>query len=173
MKLLANKLACAGDIITEKDLLMRILNGLGPSYLDLASIITTNKMSYDDAYALLLTHEAKLKQNQGAKTMLNANYSSMNVNHSYMRGNFRRGTFENGYYGRPGNRGFNGGRGVVHNSYPRGFPTGTTNFGGYSRGQTMQFLRPLVKTNFPPLAYHPSANIHSDESPPICQICHK
>ncbi|KAH9751306.1 hypothetical protein KPL71_014242 [Citrus sinensis] len=118
MKLLANKLACAGDIITKKDLLMRILNGLGSGYLDLASIITANKMSYDDAYVLLLTHEARLEQSQGTKTMLNANYSSMNANNSYMRGNFKRGTFGNGYYGR-------------------------------------------------------SANIPSDESPPICQICHK
>ncbi|KAH9726030.1 retrovirus-related pol polyprotein from transposon RE1 [Citrus sinensis] len=145
MKLLANKLACAGDIITEKDLLMRILNGLGSGYLDLASIITANKMSYDDAYALLLTHEARLEQSQGTKTMLNANYSSMNANNSYMRGNFRRGTFGNGYYGRF----------------------------GYGRGQSMQFLRPAVRPNYPPPAYHPSANMPSDESPPICQICHK
>ena len=62
MKMLANKLACAGDNIIEKDLLMRILNGLGPDFLDLTSIITTNKMRYDDAYALLLTHEARLEQ---------------------------------------------------------------------------------------------------------------
>lgn len=55
MKILANKLACAGDNIIEKDLLIRTLNGLEPGYLDLASIIIVNKMSYD-AYALLLTH---------------------------------------------------------------------------------------------------------------------
>lgn len=61
MKLLANKLACAGDTITEKDLLMRILNGLWLGYLDLASIITANKMRYDDVYALLLTNEAKIR----------------------------------------------------------------------------------------------------------------
>ena len=134
MKLLANKLACAGDIIIEKDLLMMVLNGLGSGYLDLASIITANKMSYDDAYALLLTHEARLEQSQGTKTMLNANYSSMNANNSYMRGNFRRDIFGNGYYGRSGNRSFNGGRGVFHNSYPRGPHTGVANFGGYGRG---------------------------------------
>ena len=46
MKMLANKLACASDNITEKDLPMRILNGLGPGYLDLALIIAANKMSY-------------------------------------------------------------------------------------------------------------------------------
>ena len=107
MKLLANKLACAGDIITEKDFLIRVLNGLGPGYLDPVSIITTNKMSYDGAYALLLTHEGRLEQNQSAKTMFNANYSTMNVNHPYMRGNFRRGAFGNGHYGRSVNRGFN------------------------------------------------------------------
>ncbi|KAL9441372.1 hypothetical protein AB3S75_019956 [Citrus x aurantiifolia] len=64
MKTLVNKLACTGDNITEKDLLIKTLNGLGSGYLDLASIITTNKMNFDDAYALLLTHEARLEQNQ-------------------------------------------------------------------------------------------------------------
>lgn len=44
MKLLANKFACVCDSITAKELLMRILNGLGSGYLDLASIITNNKM---------------------------------------------------------------------------------------------------------------------------------
>ena len=55
MKILVNKLACVSDNITKKDLLIRTLNGLGPGYLDLASIIMANEMSYD-AYALLLTH---------------------------------------------------------------------------------------------------------------------
>ena len=63
MIMLSKKLTCAGDNISEKDLLIRTLNGLGSGYLDLASIITANKMSYDDAYALLLTHEARLEQN--------------------------------------------------------------------------------------------------------------
>lgn len=62
MKMLTNKLACVGDNITKKDMLMQILNGLGPGFLDLTSIITANKMRYDDAYALLLTHEARLEQ---------------------------------------------------------------------------------------------------------------
>ncbi|KAL9438517.1 hypothetical protein AB3S75_024229 [Citrus x aurantiifolia] len=168
MKLLANKLACAGDVITEKDLLMRVLNGLGSGYLDLASIITANKMSYDDAYALLLTHEARLEQNQSAKTVFNANYSTMNVNHPYMRGNFRRGVVGNGNYGRPVTRGFNVGRGMFHNPHSRGFSPGVGNVGGYGRGQMMQSFRPSMKPNF-----HPSANMHADELPTICQICHK
>ena len=61
VKALFDKLACAGSLISEKDLLIQILNGLGPGYLDLTSIITANTMSCDDAYALLLTHEAKLE----------------------------------------------------------------------------------------------------------------
>lgn len=63
VKALADKLACAGSPINENDLLIEILNGLGPEYLDLALIITVNKMSYDDAYALLLTYETRLEQN--------------------------------------------------------------------------------------------------------------
>lgn len=46
MKMLANKLTCAGDNITKKDLSMRILNGLGSGYLDLALIIAANKINY-------------------------------------------------------------------------------------------------------------------------------
>lgn len=48
MKLLSNKITCASDNITEKELLMRILNGLGFGYLDLASIIIINKMRYNN-----------------------------------------------------------------------------------------------------------------------------
>ena len=43
-------------------------------------------MSYDDAYALLLTHEARLEQNQNVKAMFNAKYGMINVNYSQVRG---------------------------------------------------------------------------------------
>ena len=52
--------------MSERDLLMQVLNRLGTGYLDLASIITANKMFYNDAYALLLTHEARLEQSQNS-----------------------------------------------------------------------------------------------------------
>lgn len=55
---------------------------MGPGYLDLASIIIANKISYDDAYALLLTYEARLEQNQNAKIVFDVNYGMMNVNYS-------------------------------------------------------------------------------------------
>lgn len=46
VKILADKLACGGDSLSERDLLMQVLNGLGSSYLDLASITIANKMTY-------------------------------------------------------------------------------------------------------------------------------
>ena len=61
VKALVDKLVCAGSLISEKDLLIQILNALGLGHLDLASIITAKKMTYDDACTLLLTHEARLE----------------------------------------------------------------------------------------------------------------
>ena len=125
MKILVSKFAYVDDNITEKDLLMRISNGLGPIYLDLTSIITANKMSYDDAYALLLTREARFEQNQNAKAMFNANYNMINANHSHMRKTLRRGPY-------------GGGTGLLFYAYTIGFPASSSNFGVYYRGQAMQ-----------------------------------
>ncbi|KAH9723964.1 retrovirus-related pol polyprotein from transposon RE2 [Citrus sinensis] len=120
-KVLANKLACAGDNITEKDLLIRTLNGLGSGYLDLTSIITANKMNYDDAYALLLTHE----------------------------GIPRRNAYGNGSFGQFGRRGQNFGRGMFFTSYPRGFPAGSSTVGGFGRGHATGFGRNQQFTHHP------------------------
>lgn len=90
IKLLAYKLSCDGDNITKKNLLMRILIGLGHAYLDLTLIITSNRMCYNDTYALLLIYKARLEQTQGSKTFFNVNYSIMSANHSFMRGKFRK-----------------------------------------------------------------------------------
>ncbi|KAH9677665.1 retrovirus-related pol polyprotein from transposon RE1 [Citrus sinensis] len=92
VKAVADKLACAGSPVSEKDLLMQILNGLGPGFLDLASIITANKMSYDDAYALLLTHEARMEQNHNTKDLFSANYGMMNANYSQHNFNVNHGS---------------------------------------------------------------------------------
>ncbi|KAL9440592.1 hypothetical protein AB3S75_019290 [Citrus x aurantiifolia] len=127
MKMLADKLACAGDSITGKDLLMRIPNGLGSGYLDLAYIITANKMDYDEAYALLLTHEARLEQTQNATDVFNVNYSMMNANYSHIIGNSKKGSYGGGYRGVNSNFGGrrrpNFGRGMFFQHYLRGFPS--------------------------------------------------
>ena len=149
MKVLANKLACAGDNITDKDLLIRTLNGLGSGYLDLASIITANKMNYDDAYALLLTHEARLEQNQNSQAMFNANYNMMNANYSHMRGIPRRNAYGNGSFGQFGGRDQNFGRGMFFTSYPRGFPARSSTVGGFGRGHATGFGRNQQFTHHP------------------------
>ncbi|KAH9750824.1 retrovirus-related pol polyprotein from transposon RE1 [Citrus sinensis] len=133
VKVVADKLACAGSPVSEKDLLIQILNGLGPGFLDLASIITANRMPYDDAYALLLTHEARMEQNHNTKDLFSANYGMMNANYSQFRGNNKRGGYS-GYQGQfnAGNRNQNGGRGMSFNSFSRGFPAGGyTEYPGY------------------------------------------
>ncbi|KAL9433522.1 hypothetical protein AB3S75_028368 [Citrus x aurantiifolia] len=104
MKAIADKLASADSSITEKDLMLTILNGLGSGCRDIDTFITGSRMEFDDAYALLLTHETRLEQDQDDKSMFNANYAYTNaytnafhlkVYYAQPRGNFRRG----GYYG--------------------------------------------------------------------------
>lgn len=170
MKMLADKLACAGDSITGKDLLMRILNGLGFGYLDLASIITANKIDYDEAYALLLTHEARLEQTQNATDVFNANYSMMNANYSQIRGNSKRGSYGGGYRGVNSNFGGgrrpNFGRGMFFQHYPGGFTSGNSNFSSYGRGQPMYTHKSMPA--------NPSMHAgNSDDTLPVCQIYHK
>ncbi|KAH9714566.1 retrovirus-related pol polyprotein from transposon RE2 [Citrus sinensis] len=98
-------------------------------------------MSYDDAYALLLTHEARLEQNQNSQAMFNANHSMMNANYSHMRGMPRRNTYGNGSFGQFGGRSQNLGRGMFFHSYPRGFPAGSSTAGGFGRGHAASFGR--------------------------------
>lgn len=87
-------------------------------------------MNYDDAYALLLTYEARLEQNQSDKIAFHANYSTMNVNQSYIKGNFRRTPYGNGNYN---NRGSHIDQGMFFNAHPRGFPASNSHFGGIKR----------------------------------------
>lgn len=69
----------------------RILNGWGSRYPDVATLITSTTMGFDDACTLLLIHESKLEQAQ------NQNFSSVfNANYAHIRGNAKR----KGYRGR-------------------------------------------------------------------------
>ena len=52
-------------------------------------------MEFDDAYALLLTHETRLEQDQDYKSVINANYAYGNAYYpkayyAHPRGNFKR-----------------------------------------------------------------------------------
>ena len=55
--------------------MLTILNGLGPGYCDIVTFITGSKIEFDDAYALLLTHETRLEQEHDDKCVFNANYA--------------------------------------------------------------------------------------------------
>ncbi|KAH9803881.1 retrovirus-related pol polyprotein from transposon RE1 [Citrus sinensis] len=179
-------------------MLQQILNGLGAGYLDLATFITASKLDYDDAYALLLTHEARLEQNQSEKHMINANYvnmsnwnnnSMMNAYYAQIRGHTRRGGYTGGaqgnYNGHSGGRnGMFNGRGMFLNSHPRGFPAGTDHFGNQGRNQMMMGSNRFGSSgrdsfgntgfngtgNLPPFESQVS---NSNNSMNTCQICFK
>ncbi|KAL9411767.1 hypothetical protein AB3S75_045382 [Citrus x aurantiifolia] len=127
MKTIADKLASAGSPITKKDLMLTILNGLGPGYRDIATFIISSRMEFDDAYALFLTHETRLEQEQDDKSVFNTNYEYTNAYYpkayyAQPRGSFKRGGYSSGrnlFFGRGGmnysprifNRGFGSGYG--------------------------------------------------------------
>ncbi|KAH9782590.1 hypothetical protein KPL71_008966 [Citrus sinensis] len=156
MKALADKLACAGSPLNDRELLLHILNGLGPGNLDLASFITACRMDFDDAYALLVTHKPRLEQQeQDAKTVFNAN--------------FAQGMFNGTGRSFPlriffGFNGFNG---------------GYSGFGGYGSGQNMHQMKgkvfngmsPTMPSNFSGNSHQNAASISYEVI--ICQICSK
>lgn len=57
IKAIADKLISANSPIIDKDLMLTILNGLGSGFYDIATLITGSHMKFNDAYALMLTHE--------------------------------------------------------------------------------------------------------------------
>lgn len=110
MKAIIDKLAFAGNPISEKDLLQQILNDLGVGYQDIATFITASKLYYGDAYRLFLTHETKLEQSQNEKNMFNAyyaatcatipiynNYGMMIAYYAQIRGNTRKESYVEGF----------------------------------------------------------------------------
>ncbi|KAL9422914.1 hypothetical protein AB3S75_035075 [Citrus x aurantiifolia] len=137
MKTVAGKLASARSPITEKDLMLTILNSLGAGYRDIATVISGFKMDYDNAYALLLTHETRLEQEQNDKIMFNANYAYTNAYYprafnAQSRNNFRRGGYAGAQFGNTG-RNRTTGRGNIFQS-PRMF--NGNHRGGYERGHS-------------------------------------
>ena len=155
MKTIADKLASAGSPITEKDLMLTILNGLGAGYRDIATFITGSKMDYDDAYAVLLTHETRLEQEQNDKSMFNANCAYTNVCYprefyAQSRNNFRRGGYACVQFGNAG-RNCNVGRGNIFQ--PQRMFNGNST-GGFGKGHAFgpnninSFQTPRSSTQF-------------------------
>ncbi|KAH9769131.1 retrovirus-related pol polyprotein from transposon RE1 [Citrus sinensis] len=88
----------------DQTLLGWMLSSISEGYRDIATFITGSKMDYDDAYALLLTHETRLEQEQNDKSMFNANYAYTNAYYprafyAQSRNNFRRGGYAGAQFG--------------------------------------------------------------------------
>ncbi|KAL9462374.1 hypothetical protein AB3S75_000390 [Citrus x aurantiifolia] len=66
MKNIAENMAAAGSALSSDDLILHVLSGLGPDYNSVATYITgqvgVGKMNVNEAYAMLLTQEARIKQ---------------------------------------------------------------------------------------------------------------
>ena len=131
-------------------------------------------MEFDDAYALLLTHETRLEQDQDDKSVINANFAYANAYYPkayyvQSRGNFKRG----GYYS--GRNAFFG-RGNMNIS-PRMFNGGFRN--GYGRGYSFDNNFPALRNSLL-VVKNRSTNMNGSQGTfnnssgdPICHICLK
>lgn len=140
MKSIADNMAAAGSALSNDDLILHVLSGLGPDYNSVATYITgqvgTGKMNVNEAYAMLLTQEARIDQqthmlaNMDVKHNLEANFAQ---NRGPKRGNFSggKGFGSLGYntgYSNAGNSGNSGYRGNYGSS---GFAVGSAGNNGY------------------------------------------
>ena len=160
--------------------MLTILNGLGPGFRDIATFITGSKMEYDDAYALLLTHETRLEQEHNDKSMFNANYEFYpKAFYVQSRGNFRRRGYTGDSFGNFGGRNHLFGRG---NNNPQRLHIGSFRGGygrGYSPGQTNAFnsfqtpMNPslVIRGGFTGINGAQGSSGNGEEI--ICQICFK
>ncbi|KAL9460006.1 hypothetical protein AB3S75_003247 [Citrus x aurantiifolia] len=185
MKYVADKLAITGSPITEKDLMLTILNGLGSGYRDITTFITGSKMEFDDAYTLLLTHETRLDQEHDDKNMLNANYAYANTYspkafYGQARGNFRRGGYIGGSFGNVGSRSHEFGRGnfgpqrMFNGNFKSGNDRGQ--FPGQNNAHTFHSqsprnLIPFTRNGFARMNGPPGSTGNIEET--TCQICFK
>lgn len=71
MKLLADNLVAAGNIVTDEDLTLYILNGLGQEYDPVVVNATARTVtpSIKEVYSLLLSHESRMEQYNATGTI--------------------------------------------------------------------------------------------------------
>lgn len=132
-------------------MLQQIFNGLKAGNLDIATFITTSKLDYDDAYALLIPLKTKVEQSQNARHMFNANYANlpnynnyhmMNAFYAQIRGNARKGGYTEGFQGNysghsGGKNGSMSGRHMFFSVCLRGFSSETSHFCNHGSGHMM------------------------------------
>ena len=63
IKNLADQLAITGDPLSDSDLVLYLLHGLGPEYDYVVTSITSHSdlLSFDEVQSLLMTHESRLE----------------------------------------------------------------------------------------------------------------
>ncbi|KAM6558911.1 hypothetical protein CsatA_028150 [Cannabis sativa] len=96
VKLLADSLSTAGHPIDESDLIMHLLNGLGPEYDPVVVHVTSlvDNLSFESIQSLLLTHESRIESHNSVLDFSSKIIANLSIN------NLRNGPpAPNRYYG--------------------------------------------------------------------------
>ena len=126
LKSITDELAIAGNPISSLDFITHLISGLGQPYYPVVVYIEANlaKMSINEAYSMLLTHEARLEAHQSsANKEAKLNYAA---NIAQTGSNNKSGNqFNNNWNKNAGNN--NGGRGGYGRGYTQGQGRGNWN----------------------------------------------
>ena len=110
LKAINDALASAGELVSDRDIIICLLNGVGHEYDSVVTLISSqqNTMTIENAQFLFLMHEQRIELLNGP-TNMNVGSPSANFVTNNFRGNSSKGSFNGtrgGYRGR--NRGGNG-----------------------------------------------------------------
>ncbi|KAL5858971.1 hypothetical protein ACOSQ4_000267 [Xanthoceras sorbifolium] len=122
MKGISDCLAAAGQVMTEQDLVLSVLSGLGVEYDPVVIYLTARQdlITLSEAQFLLLTQEQRLEQLHAASTI---DLSSASAHYAGSDRKIQRGGNNSGRGGHRGGRG----KGSPRNKYVWYFDTGATN----------------------------------------------
>ncbi|KAH9705793.1 retrovirus-related pol polyprotein from transposon RE1 [Citrus sinensis] len=142
LRTISDGLALAGSPLNNTDLITHLITGLDHSYYPVVVYIEANMLTMDlsEAYAMLLTHEARLETKGNGKNQNNWNKNG--------GGNWNQNTGGRGGYQGQGrgnwNQNFNAGRGFAggfntggnfnNGGFSGNFNNGNANAGGFGRG---------------------------------------
>ncbi|KAH9688593.1 retrovirus-related pol polyprotein from transposon RE1 [Citrus sinensis] len=166
VKNISDNMAAAGSALSNDDLILHILSGLGPDYNSVATYITgqvgTGKMDLNEAFAMLLTQEARIEGPKKGNMFNRKGFGGYGYNSG--SGNNHNSSFgNNGHY--KGNFGTEF-AGVGFNNQFNGYQSGNQRRGGNWNNNN-------GSNNFnngkPSMNPKPQWNA----SKPTCQICLK
>ncbi|KAH9763606.1 retrovirus-related pol polyprotein from transposon RE1 [Citrus sinensis] len=184
MKNIADNMAAAGSALSSDDLILHVLSGLGLDYNSVATYITgqvgVGKMNINEAYAMLLTQEAKIEQQSqmlagvDMKNNFEANYAqNRGVKKNNMSGGRGFGGYGYGHSSGIGNGGYykgnfdtdSAGAGTSFNNQFKGYQSGNQRGGGGGNWNNNTGVGNF--NNGKPINPKPQWNT----SKPTCQIC--